>query len=96
MAVFTTQHEITYTGAGQTSLPVPFPFLDPDHLRVTLIEGETETQLNRGDHYPVSGGDPSGTITLRSPLEPGKKLRIRRVVPLTQPLQLLAQGLGLP
>lgn len=92
MAVFTTQHEITYTGAGQTSLPVPFPFLDPDHLRVTLIEGETETELNRGDHYTVTGGDPNGTVTLRSPLEPGKKLRIRRVVPLTQPLQLDVNG----
>src|SRR5690606_37030618 len=40
----------------------------------------------------VSGGDPSGTVTLRSPLEPGKKLRIRRVVPLTQPLQLDVNG----
>ena len=37
--VYTQEHRVTYAGAGQTALPVPFPFLDPDHLRVTLIQG---------------------------------------------------------
>jgi 3D (Asp-Asp-Asp) domain-containing protein len=101
MSVATASSVVEYNGNGAlATFAVPFRFLDPSHLRVSRVliaSPYTETVLTMGADYSVTGaGSPSGgSVALVNPAAScptGYMLRIRRVVPGTQPIALSTQG----
>lgn len=103
MAVTTTTSSVSYEGDGsETEFSVPFPFLDEEHLEVvTITPGDVETELTLTTDYTVTGtasgtGYSSGVVTLGTAATDGHTVRIRRQVPLTQPVALRTQGAYLP
>ncbi|WP_454676675.1 hypothetical protein [Achromobacter marplatensis] len=81
--------EVSYATDGvTTAFPVPFYFLANDHLRVWLYYVGTgvEIDLVLGSAYEVSGaGNPAGgTVTTNTSYPAGPRLRIERIVPITQ------------
>lgn len=98
MTVSTEDASITHTGNGVlTSFSVPFKFLDSDHLQVELITISTgDTEILSPAAYSVTGAEDEngGTLTYNpgTPLSALYQLRIHRVVPLTQDLDLEREG----
>lgn len=89
MTVSSEISEVSYDTDGVTSsFPVPFYFLANDHLRVWLFYEDTgaEVDLVLGSTFLVTGaGNPAGgTVTTSTAYPAGPKLRIERVVPITQ------------
>jgi hypothetical protein len=89
MTVSSEISEVSYDTDGvTTSFPVPFYFLANDHLRVWLFYEDTgaEVDLVLGSTFLVTGaGNPAGgTVTTSTAYPAGPKLRIERVVPITQ------------
>ena len=89
MTVSSEISEVSYDTDGvTTAFPVPFYFLANDHLRVWLFYEDTgvEIDLVLGSSYLVTGaGNPAGgTVTTSTAYPAGPKLRIERVVPITQ------------
>src|SRR5690606_24349853 len=94
MALTTTSSVVTYTANGtQKVFTFPYKFTRRTDLRVTLIDGDVETDLQLGADYSVDpdGGD-SGTVTLTTAPAAGVTVRIQRVVGLTQEVNLPIQG----
>lgn len=99
MTVTTETASITHTGNGSTTVfSVPFKFISGDHLRVTRIVIATGiASVVAPGNYTVSGaGDPSGgTVTYLFggvALTSLYKLKIERIVPYTQDLDIDRQG----
>lgn len=90
MTIENQQRRIVYDADGVSlAYPVPFPFLEPEWLTVSVGTGEigtTDTTLVDGVDYEVTGaGDPAGgVVILATPQPDGMKLAISRWVPLTQ------------
>ena len=90
MTIENQQRRIVYDADGVSlAYPVPFPFLEPEWLTVSVGTGEigtTDTTLVYGVDYEVTGaGDPDGgVVILATPQPDGMKLAISRWVPLTQ------------
>lgn len=90
MTIENQQRRIVYDVDGVSlAYPVPFPFLEPEWLTVSVGTGEigtTDTTLVDGVDYEVTGaGDPAGgVVILATPQPDGMKLAISRWVPLTQ------------
>jgi hypothetical protein len=89
VAVTTEQSLALRTGDGVwTEAPVPFPFPSAAALVVTLA-GVVQTL---GVDYTVTGGDPTGTVTMTSPPDDGDDLVIERSLPLIQETAFRDQG----
>lgn len=89
MTVSSELSQVSYDTDGvTTAFPVPFYFLANDHLRVWLFYEATgaEIDLVLGANFLVSGAGVSagGTVTTLIAYPAGPKLRIERVVPITQ------------
>lgn len=93
MTLSSTISKQSYAGDGTTaSFPIPFLFLDNDHIEVVLRDGAgAETTWIENTHYTLAGAgaQDGGTLTVAtSPTDhtpqPGETLTIRRVVPATQ------------
>ena len=90
MTIENQQRRIVYDADGVSlNYPVPFPFLEPEWLTVSVGTGEIgtkDTTLVYGIDYEVTGaGDPmGGTVILTDPQAVGVKIAISRWVPLTQ------------
>lgn len=97
MTVSTTLSTITYTGNGvATEFAVPFLVFEIDHLVVQQLDVDDDEVLQTysGTNYSYVGfGEDAGTLTLLGdPLSASYKLKISRVVPYTQDLDLVNQG----
>ena len=97
MAVSTTTSSVTYTGVGGvTVFPVPFAFVSHSHVVVELrtLPAGPLTTLTEGPDYSLSGerNPTGGTLSLTVALAVGAQLTVRRVVPLTQSVQLPTYG----
>lgn len=99
MTVSVSYAPLTYSGNGsQTEFSVTWPFFTST-LRVTLISSTgVETAQTITTHYTVSGGTASdgapstGTVTIVTAPASGESVRIERVTPRTQALDLTAGG----
>lgn len=97
MTVTTLTNKVTYIGNGSaTQFAVPFKVLDVDHLVVKrrLLSSNEIDHTYLGTDYSYSGiGDDSGTLTLDgTALSSLYQLEIERVVPYTQPLDIVNSG----
>lgn len=99
MTVASAVSRITVAGnSSATSFAFPFKITSSAHLTVTKTTSTgVTTTLTLNTHYSVSGVDSElgGTITYPlsgSPLATGDTLTMRRIVPLTQSVDLTNQG----
>ncbi len=85
-------------GEGQTTFPIPFPFLDSRHIAVVVRDSDgTRRTLSPGTDYSIaSNATHGGELTLVSPLDNTQVLEISRTVPLTQEIQFHNQGPNSP
>lgn len=94
MTVSSQVSSVSYLGDGVTTLlPVPYYFLEQNHLRVTSISATGSSQvLVLGSDYSVSGaGDQSGgSVTMFAAPSTGVQTIIERVVPATQETDYVA------
>lgn len=81
-----------YAGSGSPGpFPVTFRFLDATHLEVIKTSSNVDTTLAYPADYSVAGvGNPTGSVTLTTPLLAGEKLTILRDVPITQEADYVA------
>lgn len=95
MTVATDDSSVSYTGNGaSTEYPVSFPFIDNEHLVVTLItDGDEEVQVLDTD-YTVEGAgeEEGGTVTFASAPDSGVEILIERTAPVTQEISFRDQG----
>lgn len=88
--------KMLYEGNGATSVfPYTFRVLDASHLLVTEADANgNESTLQIGTDYAVSGvtSYSGGNVTLTAPLADGHRLAIRRVLPVTQPVDFRNGG----
>jgi len=87
MTVPTEVSYVEYTGNGATTVfPVPFPFLEDEHLVVTLTpSGGSQSTLTLNVDYTVAGaGEEDGSITMAVAPAAAAELLIERTLPLTQ------------
>lgn len=88
MTVSSTQSRISHAGDGATTdFPVPFYFIEPGHLVVSLVlDDDTITPWTLGTDYSAAGaGNQSGgTVTAFDAPAVGETLIIERIVPSTQ------------
>lgn len=96
MTVSTTLREAVFSTNGATTVfPYSFKVVEEDHLIVQLLNATTEAveKTYTASEYSVSGiGTNSGSVTISPAPATGKKLRVRRVVPLTQNTDIINQG----
>lgn len=94
MTVSSQVSSVSYLGDGVTTLlPVPYYFLEQDHLLLTQVNLDASTQvLLLGSDYSVSGaGNQSGgSVTMFSAPAVGVKILISRSVPATQETDYVA------
>lgn len=89
MTVSTSTARIQYATNGTTGpFTIPFPFLDPAHLRVVKTTSGVETTLVLSTDYSVTGGTASGTLTTTAAYPSGSTLTIERSIPILQSLDL--------
>lgn len=91
MAVPTIQTSIVFDGNGSTSVPypIPFPFLEPSHVRVAVLEteGGDWALLGPSAYSVVSGGVVTATDW------PGTaRVQVFRVTPQLQPIEFPVNG----
>lgn len=106
MTVSSTTNEATFQGNGVAQIfPLPFRFFSNSDIIVELVSEDTGsvTPQTIGTHYTLSGaGDPeidgnaTGELTMLSPVAVGFSLFVRRVLPLTQPTDIINQGRYFP
>lgn len=94
MTVSSQVSSVSYLGDGVTTLlPVPFYFLEQEHLLVIRanLDGSTQT-LILGSDYSVSGAgnQAGGSVTMFIAPESGIKILIERSVPATQETDYVA------
>lgn len=95
MTLSSEQQSISYTStASQTVFTVPFVFFANTDLKVLHNETGTEALISTSA-YSVSGAGSSsgGTITFTSGLSNGTVVKINRVIPETQSLDLTSTGI---
>lgn len=90
MTIENQQSRVVYTANGtSTAYTVPFPFLDARHLAVSVgtgALGSTDQTLVYATDYTVTGAGAAtgGKVTMTEAVAAGKKIAIRRTVPMTQ------------
>jgi hypothetical protein len=85
MTITATTNRIQYTGDGSsTGFAFPFRIFAATDLEVFLGDVLQTTG------YSVTGGDPSGTVNFATAPGAGVAVLIRRAVPATQPMDLVA------
>ena len=92
MTVETQVNRVRYLGNGLTTqFPIPFPVLQPGHLRLFLWwPDERQTEITA---FTVLGaGTPAVTAALDAAPLAGTLLTILRQMPLTQPMDLMNGG----
>lgn len=93
MTVSTENARVQHDGNGATTVfPVPFPFLATTDLAVYLTSGGVDTLQTIAAHYTVTGGDPTGSLTMLTAPANGETLTIVRDMPYTQPTEYPNQG----
>jgi hypothetical protein len=101
MTIASQTNKHLYSGDGaQTVFPYAFKiFAASDLVVIRRAADGTETTLTLTTHYTVSGvgSDAGGNVTLvgtqaASPPAVGEKLLVKRVIPLTQPNDLVQDG----
>lgn len=102
MALTTLTVKVQYPGDGSNAgpFPIPFVFWDDDELKLisTVDSTNVDTDLTRGTHYTVTGGNgETGSFTMvTSPNDntpaTGETLTLKSDVPNTQPTELPAGG----
>ena len=95
MTLDSTTSKVQYTqSGGTTEWPVPFKFLDNDHLIVITTVGGVDTTLVLDTDYTVTGAgdDAGGTVTISPAVASGTKVTIYRWLDLLQPTQLTTAG----
>lgn len=100
MTITNQSNQVSYTGNGvATNFPFSFRIDAEEHLTVTKITIATEAEevLSTGA-YSVNGvgDDAGGSVDLTPAISSDYQLRIERVVPYTQEMDLLNQGGFLP
>ena len=95
MTITATSSVISYNGDGtSTAFPFPYEFLDASHLVVNLVDiaSGAVTPQTLGANYTVSGaGNPDGgAVTMLVAPPSGAQLKIQRIVPLVQLIDLEA------
>ena len=89
MAVYSTTSTVEYTGTGSTTeFAIPFAYLDEDHIHVWV----DDVQLVRGSGFSVTPPGLTGSVTLGEAPAQGASVRVSRVLPLRQTLDLPPQG----
>lgn len=106
MTVSSSTSQATFTGNGiATSFPLPFRFFDNSEIVAALINTSNgaSSPLTLGVNYSLTGagependGAPASILTLFSPLAVGFDLFVERVIPLTQPTDIVNQGRFFP
>lgn len=102
MTISSTTDRASFPGNGVTvSFPLPFRFFSDADIVAELIEDSTGlvTELDLGIDYTLTGagdpevdGSPTGTIDPTVAPAAGFTLFVRRVMPLTQPTDIVNQG----
>lgn len=95
MTVSSEIDSVAYAGDGVTAIfPVPFYFLQDEHLRVSLVDTSTsiETPLVLNSDYTVSGAGSlaGGSVTIPSEPVVGQNVLILREVPATQEIDYVS------
>lgn len=95
MTITSTSNKITYTGSGTTG-PFTYNFkifedTDLEVTKYTIADGTSETLALTTDYTVTGAGDDAGgTITLVASLSSSYRLIIRRVLPITQEIDYIA------
>ena len=95
MSLTTTQTSIQYTGTGSiTQFTFPYRFFNSTDLVVTVTVSGTDTILNYGVDYTVTGAGATngGYITCTTAPANGSTVTIQRIVPFTQTMALTTVG----
>jgi len=94
MSVPSTINSEEYVGNGSTATPYPVPFLFFENSHLFVYLDDSSDPLIEGTDYAVSGaGDPNGgSITTSISYDSSHRLRINRIVPLTQLTTYTANG----
>ena len=92
MTIETQTNRVQYVGNGATTeFPVPFPVLQPDHLRLFLWQNNRQAEMTTG-FTVVGAGTGSVSVRTDAPVAAGVKLTILREIPLTQMMDLQNGG----
>lgn len=95
MTITSTSNKITYTGSGTTG-PFTYNFkifedTDLEVTKYTIADGTSETLALTTDYTVTGAGEEAGgTLTLVATLSSSYKLIIRRVLPITQEIDYIA------
>lgn len=98
MSVTTTTTTLDYTGDGVTTdFVIPFPYLDKSHVYVKVgADVDNLGEQAQGTAFTIDLDGPQdandGTISMTVAPTTGYVVRVYRIVPLTQPTDLRAQG----
>lgn len=106
MTVSSSTDRATFLGNGiATVFPLPFRFFANSDIQVWLVTNATGllTPQTLGVHYTLTGagepeinGSPSSALTMFTAPTALQSLFVRRVIPLTQPTDIINQGRFLP
>lgn len=87
--------EIQYYGDGTTtSFPIPFDFLDNDHIFVEETDtlSELVSVYTQGTDFTITGGDPGTHVSISPALPSTTRIRIYRSTPVSQAIDYTAGG----
>lgn len=106
MTVASSTDRATFPGNGVTQIfPLPFRFFDNSEIQAWLVTNATGalTALTLGTHYTLSGagdpevdGNPTSELTMLTAPTSLQSLFVQRVIPLTQPTDIVNQGRFFP
>jgi hypothetical protein len=80
----------SYTGNGSTSTPyeIPFTFLAPEHIKVTVRDAGAETTLGLGEFTVTRLPSGKGRFVTTQAWSSNHEVKVTRVTPTTQPMVL--------
>lgn len=106
MTVSSTTDRATFAGNGSTTVfPLPFRFFANAEIHVWLIDDATGslTPQTLGTHYTLVGaaepeidGNPESELTMLTAPASGFSLFVQRIIPITQPTDIVNQGQFFP
>lgn len=106
MTVSSSTDRTTFLGNGVTQIfPLPFRFFDNSDIQASLVTNATGalTPLTIGTHYTLSGasdpevdGSPASELTMLAAPSSLQSLFVQRVIPVTQPTDILNQSRFFP
>ena len=106
MTVASSTDRATFPGNGIAQIfPLPFRFFANSEIQAWLVTNATGalTALTLGTHYTLSGagdpevdGNPTSELTMLTAPTSLQSLFVQRVIPLTQPTDIVNQGRFLP